>query len=423
VAPYEVHRSNPTLNREIVHEFRCFTKHGHRLSAMSHGFANNENSVELFARILKDPKRSHPVVYITPSAKGELLADVSKVARTLAGMAHVVVAEDPQLADKVSRALSADLECPPGGIRVYWPDFHVNQDSRHHPAFLDWQLLKMGDQCSLRLVDLISRQAVLRDPVGYADWVALQTWNYRLSVQDNQSSQQVLEMLAMFEEENQKQQQALASANKEIARLTEIFNKTRLQVEKLGVLLLDSETSYADAIIELPIGYSDEPSQHEDEEFDGADENISDEKENRPEQEIAPDELGVYNATYASYCARELYSERIASLNKGVATALVPESTEERPVGYKLSNGIIFYNLDWFEHSNGYGKILKLYAKDFYGPQSDKHRVWIFDQHTKKSSIMADFMLGQSNLVRHVESSIPEEVRTLFAQFDASEME
>lgn len=419
VSPFEVQRSNPSLNREILNEFKCVTKHGHRLTASLLGLAKNEKSVELLVGILNDAKRSHPVVYVSPSENSRLAADVPKLAMVLAGMAHVVVAENPDLAGKVAKSIQGDLACPSGGIRVYWPDFHSNQEPRHHRAFPEWQLIKAGDAFPYQLVDLIARQAVLRNAEGYAHWSDLQTWHYRQAVQSDQSIQDALEMLAMYEEENRKQQQALASATKEIARLTEILVSARQQAAKLGTLLMDSGNQDADLDLVIPDNLAVETVSYQEEEISEEEPILSETGLENTQEEDNPNELGSYSPSSAYYYAGQIY--RDSCQRKGTTTGSVPESKEERPPYYKHLNGSEFYNGDWFHHSNGFGRVIKLYAKDYYSTRSDKHKVWIYDENTGRASILLDFMLGQAEIIKVAESHIPENVISLFVEYESTE--
>lgn len=433
VAPYELYCSNPTLNREVLNEFKCFTKHGHRLTATLLGLAKSEHSVDLLVRILNDEKRSHPVVYVTPSDKGELMADVPKMARVLAGMAHVVVAEDPSLGDKVSSAMPPELSCPPGGIRIYWPDYHTNQEPRHHRVFTDWQLLKMGDKCPFRFVEIISRQAVLRDPEGYADWATLQNWHHRQAVRSNQSTQQALEMLAMFEEENRKQQQALATANKEIARLTEILSKAREQAERFSALLKDPDSQDADVIPEMPEDIVVETKGFEEEEAAEGEEPITREEteteDDDAESEEATDQnagwggLSTYDSTYASYCARILYEENRA-YKKGTSSNPPPKSKIPKKDYFKIHENVSMRTGDWFEDSNyGYGRVLQINSVEIYGDHSDGHKVWLYGTGKGTGNIVNPYPLKKQGIKRLLESQVPEEVRVLFSRYEESEME
>lgn len=431
VAPYEVNRSNPKLNRDILDEFKCYTKHGHRLTSSLLGLAKGENSVEVFVRILNDSKRSHPVVYVTPSNKGEPIAEVSMIAKYLAGMAHVVVAEHPDLAGEVNSRISPELGCPAGGIRIYWPDFHSNQDVHHHPLFADWQLLKMGNQYASHLVDLISRQAVLRDPEGYADWAYLQNWHYRQAVQSNQSTQQALEMLAMFEEENHKQQQALATANQEIARLTDILNKARHQVERLGGLLQNPESVQVEAMLEPRCDLEDEAHPNVEiveEQLDAEVELESDEVQEDAEiQEFEPEvrenELPKYQPSYAAFVSRLMYEEN-RILNRGTDTSPPPKANKTKPDFLMVYGGKIATSGDWFEDSNySYGRIIQINSIEIYDDNSDGNKVWIYGNGNGVGNIINPYPLRKSGVKIVAESKVPIEVRELFVKYQATKTE
>lgn len=433
VAPYEVRRSNPSLNREIVDEFRCFTKHGHRLFAVPHGLASKENSVELFQTILNDPRRSHPLVYVAPTADGRHEPDFKQIALILAGMAHVVVAEDVELAGAVARAMPGGLACPAGGIRVYWPDFHDHHDPRHHRAFADWEVVKMGRDCPYRLVDIIARQAVLRKPEGYRDWADLQSLHHRMALQSARNNDEALEMLKLFEEENLKQQTALMEANKEIARLATILSRARVEVERLGALLLDSEEAEPRQTIipdlENASGKMAEEIHApavEDEQQD-VDQSIA---EDTPrvvpvptgsvgsEEEVHTNELGVCGMTYFGMFAREIY-EKARTNPKSGAGGPPPTDNRPKPDRFSMGGGIHAHTGDWFEDPNyGWGKILKINAGNSFGRVPDAHRVWLY--RGNQGVIMNEHRLKVTGVRIVRDFQVPAEVIQAWKSYDSN---
>jgi hypothetical protein len=129
----------------------------------------------------------------------------------------------------------------------------------------------------------------------------------------------------------------------------------------------------------------------------------------------SPDEQYSKPPTIHALIAKEIYLDNKA-LRKGVATGDVSESNELRPDHFERRDKSIMRRDDWFEYSNGYGVIVELFTK-YYGPQSDKHKVWVYDIHTKKSAIFLDFQLGQSGLKVMSPASVPDDIKVLFSEY------
>jgi hypothetical protein len=437
VSPYEIMRSNPSLNRDILREFKCFTKHGHRLIAYPHGLASRENSIELLTTILNDDRRSHPLVYVSSAEKGSPVQDVAKIARFLAGMAHVVVAEDLDLAKAVAESMPAGLACPLGGIRIYWPDFRTNRKEQYHRAYANWEVMKLGDECPNHLVDLIAQQAVLRSPDGYMDWTDLQTWNYRIQIASGQGNEDALQMLQMFEEENRTQQQALLAANKEITRLLGILKNISLRVNGLNSLLIDAQQEESPEIATQaeantkPIHQEDLESKFDPSEIKQLDEDddvILEESPSNPILEEDDDdveqlnELGRFDQTtyYHSIYAKELYLQN--KLNpKGVSGPSDKMQKQERPDYFKIQGGLLVRSGDWLEDSNyGYGRVMEINVSQTFSDASDAHVVWFYA--AGKSLMMKNYQLRKYGIKLCREFQISPDVLEAFENFRQTEM-
>lgn len=311
VAPVEVIPSNPGLNREILSELKGQTRHKHRLFSKPHVLNDDASSIELFIRIVENKDRSHPLVLITPGANDIPLIDPNTLARSLAGMAHILVAASYTTALQSSKALPPGLGCQNGGIRIYWPDFHKNKDPQCHDVFLDWEVLKFGEKLPGKLVELIARQAVLRMPDEYISWSELQTASLRQSIEHGHKAGDALELLAMFEAENSRLQEELTTANARIVRLQENLEQIRQQVAQLGVTLLHAGAEEAPATNEVSPEY-----EADNEDDSGQNTNSSTDSENDDDEasmEQANEENGLPFYNYDTYLSRLKYTERKAT--------------------------------------------------------------------------------------------------------------
>jgi hypothetical protein len=98
-----------------------------RLSDKAYVIRDEPHDVELFLDLLQSSSRQLPVVFVTPWATGEYVADYKSIASELAGLAYVVVAQDPNATRLLDDRLPKQLNCFDGGVRIYWPEFSVSQ--------------------------------------------------------------------------------------------------------------------------------------------------------------------------------------------------------------------------------------------------------------------------------------------------------
>jgi len=413
VEPVEVHPSNPTLNREILAALKGQTRHKHRLFSKPHVLNEDTESINIFVRIVENKDRSHPLIMVTPGNNNLPLVNPEALARSLAGMAHVLVAESNVAAIQASNSLPAGLGCQNGSIRIYWPDFHRNKDPYRHSLFLDWEVLKLGDKFPGRLVEVISRQAVIRIPEDYIQWSELQTASLRQAIQNGSQAGDTLELLGMFEADNVKQQQALAAANSQIARLNEILNKIRQQVEQLGATLQDVGSDELSSPIEFSSDYEAVQEDEAEAEPYSEDSAAVDESAQGTDEAATKGGLPFYYSTYASHFSRELYQNRMAH-PKGTSNSPPQPSGKERPDYVTMKGGERGRTGDWFYDANyGFGVIIKVFSGEYYDESTDGHKVFIFKSDGKYSIINNFKLKVTANKVNP--KDIPEGTANLYA--------
>jgi hypothetical protein len=363
------------VNREILAALKGQTRHKHRLFPKPHVLNGDAASIDIFVRIVANMERSHPLVLVTPRTNNLPLVNADALARSLAGMAHVLVAESTAAANAAAKALPRELGCQGGGVRIYWPDFHQNKDAQHHDLFLDWEVLKWGGKFPGLLVEVISRQAVIRMPEDYISWGDLKTACLRRSIESESKTGDTLELLKLLEEESIKLQSDLVTANERIASLNKVMEKMRQQVAQLGMTLENVASDACPEPAQLSSEYEavkeDEPNQNQ--EYGAEPENYHGE----PFLNETDVEGGLPFYNYESYLSRIQYVERHAH-PKGVS-GYSPKATSEKPETVRMANGAYARTGDWVHHENhGFGKILELYS-DFYNEALDKHKIWFFN--------------------------------------------
>lgn len=125
-------------------------------------FASEEDDAEPLGELLLDPARILPVVVIS-SAGTETLVDAPAVARTLAGVAHVVVLGSNRASRSLTSLLGARLSVFGGAVRLYWPGLTVASASREHLLWVPAALEEGGGPLLRRqLLDLLMPVAVMR---------------------------------------------------------------------------------------------------------------------------------------------------------------------------------------------------------------------------------------------------------------------
>jgi hypothetical protein len=413
VAPVEVLPSNPTLNREILAALKGQTRHKHRLFPKPHVLNGDSASIDIFVRIVANTERSHPLVLVTPGSNNLPLVNANALARSLAGMAHVLVAESTAAATAAAKALPSGLGCQGGGVRIYWPDFHQNKDAHHHDLFLDWEVLKCGDKFPGRLVEIISRQAVIRIPEDYISWGDLKTASLRRSIESESTTEDTLGLLKLFEEENIKLQSDLVAANEKVSSLNKVLDKIRQQVAQIGMALEDVASEASPEPAELSSEYE---AVNEDEPIQNPEYGVEPENDDsEPNFDEAGVEGGLPFYNYDTYLSRIQYVERQAH-PKG-ATGTAPPTTRVKPESVRIANGAHARAGDWVLDENyGFGKILELHS-EFYHEALDKHKIWFFN--AGKPMTMSNHKLRVQG-IRVVEiREVPVEVLELFETMES----
>lgn len=103
--------------------------------------------------ILTMPSRRLPIVMVSPLGNRGLLADPQELHKRLLGYARVIEL-DNAAAYGLSDAVSKELSCFDGGVRIYWPGFSLDDDRYHHKLYLKWEIREIKDR-GRRLADVL----------------------------------------------------------------------------------------------------------------------------------------------------------------------------------------------------------------------------------------------------------------------------
>ena len=135
VSPAKLLFGSPRAVRDICTKTPAYIG---EMQVRAEPYALKHDGLSDLLTLLTSDLRRLPVVLLSPYARGEVnQIDHAKLARNLAGVAVVVLVDDPELtwdfADEVGRLLS----CFNGAARIYWPGFSKASDPRGHRLFLE----------------------------------------------------------------------------------------------------------------------------------------------------------------------------------------------------------------------------------------------------------------------------------------------
>jgi hypothetical protein len=240
IAPVSRIATNPAVNGDLLAAMDGQTHYGFRLMPKPVMLKNALKDAALFTKVLESPERTHPIIYVTPDASGKHLIDYSKLAKDLAGMAHVVVAADHHATYGVGELLPKLLNCFDGGIRLYWPGFRRHSNPLNHPLLLGRDVRNLAAQNEVpvrHFIEIIAQTAAFTQSKRYATWSELESMKFREAVRSAKQRGDGEVLLALFEEDNRRQQQSLREAEEEISRLNMQLAEERSRADSLGQAL------------------------------------------------------------------------------------------------------------------------------------------------------------------------------------------
>lgn len=173
-----------------------------------------ENDLPMAARLLNGDSENYlPIVYISSSFDGEVLIDSNALARTLGGLAHVLVETDSLLAAEL-QDLTSSRNVYNGAVGVYWPD---GDHYRYFPG---------GDYASeydLRMIlgGRLRASLTNRRPLTRCTWTRAEAEAAHIAFADlrTKGSEDVDAYIAAFDAEMQNVRAELEQAEREITRL------------------------------------------------------------------------------------------------------------------------------------------------------------------------------------------------------------
>lgn len=203
VAPVRFFPTRPRVVLDLLKEFDCGGKV--KLSVNPYVLKDSTSDAQLFRRLLEDPARQHPVVFVTPRVPaGDFAADYKSVASELAGLAYVVVANCPDATRLLAGELPPQLNCYDGGVRIYWPGFSVSHSPFRHPLWLWWKISQFQEKhqaaFAKELLKRISAVAVLSLHPDWLTWSAVEAHERAQAIEQAKAAGDTKELLDLYVE-------------------------------------------------------------------------------------------------------------------------------------------------------------------------------------------------------------------------------
>lgn len=201
VAPVRLLPTRPRVVLDLLKEFECGGKV--KLSTNPYVLKDSETDAQLFRRLLEDPARQLPVVFVTPRvSNGDFAANYKRVASELAGLAYVVVAKCPEATRLLAHELPPRLNCYDGGVRVYWPGFKISDSPYRHPLWLWWKIKQFQDKhlaaFAKELLKRISAVAVLSLHPDWLTWSAVEAHERAQAIERARAAGDTEELLKLY---------------------------------------------------------------------------------------------------------------------------------------------------------------------------------------------------------------------------------
>lgn len=151
IAPFQLALGSPSVIGDLC---SASVVHIGDMEIKASPYRLNQESLEDFLTLLRSTLRRVPIVFLAPYAGGEAnLIDPDQMARRLACVGIVVVADEIDVTWDLSDELGRSLSCFDGAARIYWPGFNDEDDPRRHPLYLGARIEVSGSTAVSRAIE------------------------------------------------------------------------------------------------------------------------------------------------------------------------------------------------------------------------------------------------------------------------------
>lgn len=198
------------------------------------------NDLQMVSRLLNGDSGNYlPVVYVSSRFEGGIEIDAQALARTLGGLAHILVETDASLAAEL-QDLTSSRNAYNGAIGVYWPD---GEHFRYFPGG------NYASEYDLRMVlgGRLRASLTNRRPLARCTWSRAEAEAARIVFADlrTKGSQDVDAYIAAFDAEMLDARCELKEAEREIARLKARSGDKQVLTEEIVLKFGDEKNLYA----------------------------------------------------------------------------------------------------------------------------------------------------------------------------------
>ncbi len=247
--PFRRDATRPSIVARIVRRFIC--KGAWRLTFAP--LPLRENEIQKFLDFLRNPNRTHPVLFISTDATSRYLIPPTPLANQLAGVAYVICGESPQISDSVSRLLGPNLTAYGGAARLYWPEFATTL----HPLWKPFRMIQLQERddggFGRRVLSLISSVSVSNVHQDFLTWEKLEELGRALAIEEAKGAKDDRELLALYAQDNEGLKARVANLENELREKAQQLYLARQQVKNFKVALdakgtPPNDRDFADAI-------------------------------------------------------------------------------------------------------------------------------------------------------------------------------
>lgn len=139
VVPPEVKVGRPGIVKDLIEELDVEVD-GRTLGTFIQA---DSEEVDDYLSLITDPTRRLPVVAVSANLDGSDFISPAYLNDRLLGMAHVA-ALSTEAAWAVTNAISRELSCYGGALRIYWPQFDLSDDRYRHRLYVGGVLEALG---------------------------------------------------------------------------------------------------------------------------------------------------------------------------------------------------------------------------------------------------------------------------------------
>ncbi len=236
LAPFRRYTSRPRVVLDVLKQF-----HGQGSLPLTSSpllLKPTWEYVDAFISLLTDPRRQHPVVYVSTHHQSEsLLFDVTRLAEHLAGSAYVVTSASAEAASMLQSKMPPPLQAFDGAVRLYWPGFTFRSIPYHHPLWTKHRIVTVQtrgrDAFSKKLLSDIAVVSAGTVPQTMLTWARVEEAARHHAIAQAKEARNNADLLQLYEEDNLELRVKVSGLEQELRYKAEELYRTQARVAAL----------------------------------------------------------------------------------------------------------------------------------------------------------------------------------------------